>query len=180
MTPLTSLVRVWLGTTLLVRGDAARAERAIEKGLRSARARGDALCTYVALYNLAQLAFARDDLPLAAGALEEGVELSGHTRDRANLAHFLEALSAVASLRGEEESAAVLIGASEGSLREVGAPVYNFYVRDSSLREHASARARTELGEAAFEEARERGWAMTFEQAVAYALSVARAPKPGP
>jgi len=61
----------------------------------------------VALYNLAQLAISRGDLALAAGTLEEGVGLSGHTKDRANLAHFLDALSAVATLRGEAERSAL-------------------------------------------------------------------------
>jgi hypothetical protein len=63
-----------------------------------------------------------------------------------------------------------LIGAAEGSLREVGAPVYNFYRPDPSVGELAVDEARAVLGDAAFEEARERGRMMTFEQAVAYAL----------
>jgi hypothetical protein len=37
--------------------------------------------------------------------------------------------------------------------------------------------ARTELGEPAFEEARAEGQTMTFEQAVAYALSESGAPE---
>lgn len=164
--PLVSLVRVWLGTTSLMRGDPARAEREIGEGLSSARTRGDTLCTYVALYNLAQLAIARGDLGLAAGLLEEVVRLSRHTKDRANLAHFLDALSAVAALRGEAERSAVLIGASEESLREVGAPVYNFYAPDPTLKERTSAEARAALGDAAFEQLREHGRAMTFEEAV--------------
>jgi predicted ATPase/transcriptional regulator with XRE-family HTH domain len=164
--PLSSLARVWLGTTSLMRGDAERAEREIGEGLSSARSRGDTLCTYVALYNLAQLAISRGDLGLAARTLEEGVGLSEHTRDRANLAHFLDALSAVAALRGEAKRSALLIGAAEESLREVGAPVYNFYAPDPSLKERASAEARGALGDAAFEELRERGRAATFEEAV--------------
>ena len=164
--PLSSLARVWLGTTSLMRGDAGRAEREIGEGLSSARSRGDTLSTYVALYNLAQLAISRGDLGLAARTLEEGVGLSEHTRDRANLAHFLDALSAVAALRGEAKRSALLIGAAEESLREVGAPVYNFYAPDPSLKERASAEARGALGDAAFEELRERGRAATFEEAV--------------
>jgi tetratricopeptide (TPR) repeat protein len=164
--PLSSLARVWLGTTSLLGGDAARAEREIGEGLASARSRGDTLCTYVALYNLAQLAISRGDLALAAGTLEEGVGLSGHTKDRANLAHFLDALSAVAALRGETERSALLIGAAEESLREVGAPVYNFYAPDPSLKERAASEGRAALGDAAFERLREQGRATTFEEAV--------------
>ena len=59
-----------------------------------------------------------------------------------------------------------MIGAAEESLREVGAPVYNFYAPDPSLKERASSEARASLGDAAFEELRERGRAMTFEDAV--------------
>ena len=88
------------------------------------------------------------------------------TKDRASLAHFLDALSAVAALRGEAKRSALLIGAAEESLREVGAPVYNFYAPDPSLKERATAEARASLGEAAFEELRERGRATTFEEAV--------------
>jgi len=164
--PLSSLARVWLGTTSLMRGDAERAEKEIGEGLSSARSRGDTLCTYVALYNLAQLAISRGDLGLAAEHLEEGVGLSGHTKDRANLAHFLDALSAVAALRGEAKRSAVLIGAAEESLREVGAPVYNFYAPDPSLKERAATEARDALGDEAFEELRRQGRAATFEEAV--------------
>ncbi len=167
---LASLVHVWLGTIKLAQGDTTAAEREVEAGLRSARGRGDPLCTYVALYNLAQLALAREDLALASRALGEGIELSGQTKDRANLAHFLEALSAVAALGGEPGRSAVLSGAAEASLREVGAPVYNFYNPDPSLKEHAAA-TRAALGEEALEDGRERGRSMAFDEAVEYALA---------
>jgi predicted ATPase/transcriptional regulator with XRE-family HTH domain len=165
-----TLTRTWLGTTLLARGDLVEAERHFEEGLNSARRRQDPLCTYVALYNLAQLALARNDLARAASTLEEGISLSGWTRDRANLAHFLEALAAVSSLRHDPRRSAVLLGAAETSLREVGALVYNFYVTDPSLRERTLSEAREALGEDVFEEMRARGEAMTFDDAVGYAI----------
>jgi hypothetical protein len=102
--------------------------------------------------------------------LGEGIELSGRTEDWANSAHFLQALSAVEAFRGKAERSGVLIGAAEGSLWEVGAPVYNFYRPDPSFGERGVAEARAALGEAAFEEAWARGREMTFEQAVEYAL----------
>ena len=169
--PLVSLVHVWLGTASLARGDVTQAERKIGEGLALARTRGDTLCTYVALYNLAQLALARDDLMLAARTLEEGIRLSEQTKDRANLAHFLEALAVVASSQGAAERAALLFGSAEGLLREVGASVYNFYNPDPSLRNRAVGEARSRMGEPAFEEAWERGQEMTFEQVVAFSLS---------
>ena len=156
----------WRRDPEIERREPGRAEQEIGEGLSSARSRGDTLSTYVALYNLAQLAISRGDLGLAARTLEEGVGLSEHTRDRANLAHFLDALSAVAALRGEAKRSALLIGAAEESLREVGAPVYNFYAPDPSLKERASAEARGALGHAAFEDLRDLGRAATFEEAV--------------
>jgi hypothetical protein len=49
-------------------------------------------------------------------------------------------------------------------------PVYDYYQPDRSLYERTVATVRSKLGEAAFEEARTKGRAMTFEQAVDYAL----------
>jgi hypothetical protein len=57
------------------------------------------------------------------------------------------------------------------------APGYNFHDPDPSLRMRPTAEARAVLGEAVFQEARVRGLEMTFEQAVAYALSEADAPE---
>jgi hypothetical protein len=59
-----------------------------------------------------------------------------------------------------------LIGAAEESLREDGAPVYNFCAPDPSLKERASSEAHAALGDAAFEKLREQGRTATFEEAV--------------
>jgi hypothetical protein len=91
--------------------------------------------------------------------------------DQANLAYFLEGLSVVIGMGGKARRSATLSGAAERLLEEAGAPVYNYYVPDPSLRERASAAARTRLGETAFAEVQERGREMDFEQAVAFALS---------
>jgi hypothetical protein len=55
-------------------------------------------------------------------------------------------------------------------LEVLGAPVYTYYKPDPSLYERTMSVTRSRLGEAAFEEERERGREMTFEQAVGYAL----------
>ena len=74
------------------------------------------------------------------------------------------------ALSGEAERSAFLLGAAEGLLEEVGARVYNQYMPDPSLQERAVVQARDVLGEAVFEEARERRREMNFEQALEYAL----------
>jgi non-specific serine/threonine protein kinase len=90
--------------------------------------------------------------------------------DRSYLGYFLEGLAVVAGLRGEAERSARLFGAVEGLLRTVGVSVYDSYNPNRFLYEHTKAAVRSRLGEEGFEEARAEGQAMTFEQAVAYAL----------
>ena len=70
---------------------------------------------------------------------------------------------------------ACLFGAAEGLLEAVGAAVY-YYLPDRSLYERTVSATRSQLGDAAFEEAQAEGRAMTFEQAVAYALEDHDAP----
>lgn len=94
-------------------------------------------------------------------------------RDQANLVYFLEGLAVVAGKREEAERSARLSGAAEGLLEAVGATVYNYYRPDRSLYARTVSATRSRLGDAAFEEARAEGRMMTFELAVAYALSEA-------
>ena len=173
---LAPLLRVFLGTTLLLQGESERAERMFEEALAAARRLKAPSIIYPALYNSAQLALARGAHEKATRMLREGIEWTGRTKDRAYLAHFMEALAAVASLGSEAERSAVLLGAAEGLLEGVGGRVHNYFVPDPSLQERAVAEAHAALGDTAFEEARERGRAMTFDQTVEYALGRDEAP----
>ncbi len=165
-----SISRVWLGSVLLAGGESERAQRSFEEALAWVRSAKNPLLTLITFYNLAQSALARDDHAEAGRLLEEAIGLSGQAGDRANLAHLLEALATVGALSEAEERSAVLLGAAERLLEEVGARVYNYYLPDRSLYERTAATVRSQLGDAAFEEARAEGREMTFEQAVAYAL----------
>jgi predicted ATPase len=167
---LESVLRVFLGTTLLARGEVERAERTFEEALASARRLKIPVLAYVALYNSAQSALGRGDPKRAARLLGEGIEWCAQTNDRAYLAHLLEALAAVTAFGREAERSALLLGAAEALLEEVGARVHNYYASDPSLRERAVEEARAVLGEAAFNEAWVHGRDMGFEQAVEYAL----------
>lgn len=116
------------------------------------------------------MALSRDDYAEAGRLLEEAIGLSGRAGDKANLAHLLEALATVRALSEEAENSAVLLGAAEGLLEEVGARVYNYFIPDRSLYEGTVANVRSQLGDAAFERAWEQGRVMTFDRAVTYAL----------
>jgi predicted ATPase len=165
------VVRVWMGTVLLLRGDHRRAAAAFEEGLMLARRRGDRVGSYNALYNLAQVALAGGDYDAATRTFEQGIALSLETKDRANLAQFLEGLAVAAGLRGDPQRLARLLGAAEGMASSVGAAVYNDYRPDRSMYERTISSARSDLGERVFEAARAESRALTFEEAVAYALN---------
>jgi non-specific serine/threonine protein kinase len=141
-----------------------------EEGLAVARRLGDRPHTYIALYNLAQVALSRGDHRRAATLFEEAVILSEQIGDRANVAYCLEGLAVVAGVRGETERCGRLIGAAESLHESVGVPVYVYYEPHRSLYERTTASVRSRLGEEAFEETRAEGRTMTLEQAVAYAL----------
>ncbi len=160
----------YLGMLALTRGEVSKATQKFEEGLAVARRIGDRGSAYIALYNLAQVALSRGDYDQAATLFEEGVTLSGQMRDRANVAYCLEGLAAVAGARGEAERCARLIGAAEWLHEAVGVPAYVYYEPYRSLYERTMAAVRSELGEGAFEEARERGRKMTFEEAVGHAV----------
>ena len=159
-----------LGMVALGRGDDNEAQASLAEGLALSKRAGDRFSRYIALYNRSVLAQARGDHDRAAALFEEGLTFSLEVGDHANIAYCLEGLAAVAVAREEADRAALLLGAAQ-CLREGGggSAVYT-YRPDRSLRERTMDTTRVLLGEPGFEEARERGRAMTFEQAVEYAL----------
>jgi predicted ATPase/DNA-binding XRE family transcriptional regulator len=169
--PQASVVYAHLGTILLIEGDHDRAASMMREGLALARRSGDRASAYIALYSLAQVALARGDHDGAKTLFEEGVTLSEQIKDQANLAHFLEGLAVVVGAQGEAERSARLFGAAEGLLEVIGAPVYNYYHPDRALYERTQNDVRSLLGEGTFGEVWNEGRAMTFEQAVEYALA---------
>ena len=165
-----STVHNRLGTLLLIQGDHDRAAATIEASLALARKLGDRLGINDALYVLAQIAQARGDHDLAARRFEEGVALSAEMGDRANLGYFLGGLAVVAGVRVEAKRSVCLFGAAEGLLEAVEAPVYDYFEPNRSLYERTKAAMRYQLRESTFQETWDKGQAMTFEKAVAYAL----------
>ena len=81
-------------------------------------------------------------------------------------------------MRGEAKRSVCLFGAAEGLLEAVEAPVYDYFEPNRSLYERTKAAMRTQLGDSAFEKTCDRGQAMTFEHAVAYALEGAEPSPP--
>ena len=160
----------WLGILMMLQGDYAGASSKFEDGLSLSRRIGDRTGIYVAMYNLALVSFARGDHEHAARWFGEGLTLAEQMGDRANVAYCLEGLAVAAATKGETLRSARLLGAAEGLLEDIGVPVWTFYKPDRTFYERTFADLRTALGGSAFEDERERGRAMSPEQAIRYAL----------
>jgi predicted ATPase len=168
-----ALTQIWLGTVSLLGGDTDGAVAHIDRGLASARQRGDRLSIYIALYNLSQVAASRGDLATARRHLEEGLRLSMETRDLANLAHFLDSLAVVEAAEAAYERVPVLLGAVQGIREAIGHVGYGYYRPDQEIARRAAEEARDHLGEDRYDDALDAGRALEPGDAVAYALDPA-------
>lgn len=170
-----SLVHIWLGTVRLLQGHPGEAATLVECGIDAARARGDRLVTYIGLFTASQAATALGDPAQARQLIEEGIRLSTHTRDLANLAYFLEALAVLEGSEGgghgHARRVAVLLGAAEALRDRVGARVYGYYKPDEEVRERVEQQARSLLGPVAFAEAFAEGRELDVDDGAALALA---------
>ncbi|MBV9171662.1 MAG: LuxR family transcriptional regulator, partial [Chloroflexi bacterium] len=159
-----------LGELAEVEGDWDTAVSFYEQSLRQARARQDGFCNVV-LRRLGQVAMNRDDLVTARTHLYEALVVA---RDWGNgswsTAPALAHLACLETAEARPQRALCLAAAAIG-LRE------KYQARppptDAARLETVITSARAKLGEAAAANARAHGHALTFAQAVAYALDCA-------
>jgi predicted ATPase/DNA-binding XRE family transcriptional regulator len=166
-----SLCHVWLGTAALLRGRPRDALAFVDTALAATRARGDRLCTYIALFTGAQASMALGDPDGARRQLEEGARLSQETGDLANLAFVLDALAVVESTTGRARRVALFLGAAQSLRETVGATVYGYYQPDLAARDAAAAAARALLGEDGYDDAVDEGRRLGPDEAAELALS---------
>jgi len=155
-----------LGYEHLLEGDHERATALNEEAAGLYRDRGSRGGLVYALDNLAWAALVRGDHERARALHEETLALCRELGDRLIGSESMEGLACAAAARGEAERSARLFGAAE-ALGYQQAPA------ERALREPYLAAARSMLEEAAWEAAWAEGRAMTFEEAVAYALEEA-------
>ena len=160
-----------LAVVALNRGDHPRAARYAEESLALTRRTGDRYAANVALSLLAQMAWASDEHERAAGHWREALRLSYELANKANSASSIQGLATVAGARGELRRAARLLGAAEALLEAAGLVSYAYTTYASNEpHERAASAAHEMLGDQAWTAAYDEGRAMTFDQAVAYAL----------
>ncbi|MGZ5399266.1 MAG: ATP-binding protein [Nocardioides sp.] len=165
-----ALSLIWLGTVRLLEGDADGAVAHIEQGLDSARARGDRLTSYIALYNLAQVEMDRGDHARAQEHLEEGLRLSLQTGDLANLVYLLDATAVLEATRGFHARVPVLLGAAQSIRETIGSRGYGYYRPDPAATRRASREAQQQLGAERYDDAVDLGRRLSPEEAVDLAL----------
>jgi tetratricopeptide (TPR) repeat protein len=168
----TSLALENLGKVALARGEIAHATTLCEESLALREDIGHQWGIAWSLHLLGLAALAGGDRHRAADRLEESLILRRRLGDRRGIAAGLEALVGCALAGGSTTRAARLLGAAE-ALRE--AAHYPVEPLDRSPRDKSIAVARALLDEATFTAAWAEGRAMTFDEAVSYALEEAQA-----
>ena len=162
---------IHLAVVALRRGSRSRAAGYAEEALAHTRQTGDRYAANVALSLLAQMAWESGEHERAAGHWREALRLSSELANKANSASSIQGLATVAGARGELRRAVRLLAAAETLLEAAGLVLYAYTTYTSNEpHQRAASAAREELGEQAWKEARDEGRAMTFEQAVEYAL----------
>ncbi len=157
-----------LANLALARGDHDGAERLLKEGETLSREAGNWAILADFLGTHAISARLQGDDARTAELLRESVEVGGTLGDAWHVAFCATGLAGVAAREGLPERAARLFGVAEALIEKTGAGISWSVLRNLNNRDLAVTREA--LDPETFEEARERGRAMTFEQAVAYAL----------
>jgi predicted ATPase len=160
---------VFLGGIPLGRGEFERAEEYVERGLKLARSSGNPLSTYVALYHMALVAQGKGEYVRAGRYYTEVLMVGKQTKDRPHVALAIVGLAECSATQGDPGRAARLFGAPDAVFRSVGMSFHPLHASASFHEGHLDL-LREELDPKTYEAARAEGLAMTFEQAVAYAL----------
>lgn len=156
-----------LGLVKYSRGDLGRAAKLTEEGVALLRELGAGAHTAVGLCNLGWIALLQNDLDGAAALFEESLVLAWDNGMKPSVLTTLEGYACVAGAMGAAQRAAQLWGAAQALQETMG------ILRDTDWLTEADERMsalRSGLGEQAWEEARQKGRAMTLEEAVSYAL----------
>jgi non-specific serine/threonine protein kinase len=152
------------------RGDLGRAVELHEEGLALLREVRDMPSLGGCLLNMGLFEVARADYSRGPELLREALRVASEADDNNIIQLALFGLANVASRRGQSAGAARLWGASEAAREAFGMRLSPMIRAVAGYEDNLSA-ARSQLDEAAFEEAWAEGKAMTTEQAIEYALS---------
>jgi predicted ATPase/class 3 adenylate cyclase/DNA-binding CsgD family transcriptional regulator len=154
-----------LGDLAIHEGDITGAREHLQESLSASRQVGDESTTAIATVNLGLVEYLDGNALRARDACLDGLVIGRRIGSRVAVSYALLGLALAATAAGEPRSAARLHGALDRSVEQLN-PLL-FEPTEVELRDADLARLRTELGDAAFEEARERGCEMSLDEAVA-------------
>lgn len=127
----------------------------------------------VLLYNLALATQAQGDLAGAAAHLQEGLALAGQAGDETSAASYLEVLAGIAGQQDNPQRAVRLFAAARSILDASGSGWLHAFVPLVPHDDAVLAALRSQMGDAAFQEAQAWGQSVGSKHAVDYALQQA-------
>jgi len=157
-----------IGFLALMQGRVDEARPPLEEALAVQREVGDRWMTGNALNNLGNVARDQGDYGEARDLYSESLSIYQVLGDKWALAYLFEDVGCLAALQGEARRALLLVGAASALREDIGSPLTP---TEASSLETALEPARQVLGEEGQQAARAEGQAMTFEEAVEYALA---------
>ena len=157
-----------LGYVAELQGDCGAAKALLEESLILMRQTGDQQGIAYALDNLGMVAHAQGDCGAARALYGESLILMRQIGDQQGIAYSLDNLGYMASDQGRHARWVRLWSAADALRKQIGAALHP---NEQPRYDQEIAKARQDLGEAAFAAAWDAGRAMTWEQAVEYALS---------
>ena len=168
-----ALVDDVLGWVRLSQGDNDAAARLFTDGLAVARRAQDWSPQLVLLYNLALATQAQGDLAGAAAHLQEGLALAAQAGDETSAAYYLEVLAGIAGQQDNLQRAVRLFAAARSILDGRGSGWLPAFVPRVPHDDAVLAALRSQMGDAAFQEAQAWGRSAGSKRAVDYALQQA-------
>ncbi|MFE3003046.1 protein kinase [Nocardia sp. NPDC059246] len=158
-----------LGWAYALQGESAQALTCLDKGLAIAESAGETMVRSWLSWAAGFVLWRKDEPERATYLLREGIRTARLVADPVVIAGCLETLAWVAGEQRHARRAAVLMGAADSLGRVAGGSAFMF--RDLLIyREECDRHSRTTLGAGAFEAARDKGAAMSFDAAVGFAL----------
>jgi predicted ATPase/DNA-binding CsgD family transcriptional regulator/tetratricopeptide (TPR) repeat protein len=156
----------WRAMAMAVEGDLRGARRALERGLRSSRAKGDQLEIAASLGALAELALQQGDDAGAKCALHQALVVQNRCKEVRGLLETIERLGEIAVLGGAVEQGARLLTAAQAQRGALGMPLPR--ARRQPVEEVLELVGQSLTPERVAATVAE-GAALTLEEAVAYA-----------
>lgn len=134
--------------------------------LRQARAKSEIPAV---LHNLAHTLLAKGNFSRAQALFAEALELHREIGNRMGIVECLLGLAFLALKQGQAKTAAILTGAADGLLLMLNVPLF---AAEQAIYQQTVQAARQQLGDSAWEEARQAGQTMTLVELISVASTM--------